>query len=382
MKIELTAQQKQWRAEFRAFVQDVIVPQAERNDRDEYTSPELIKRIARTGYLGAIIPQAYGGLGLDMITFGLLNEELGRGCSSIRSLLTVHSMVAYTILKWGSKQQKERWLPRLASGETIGAFGLSEPNIGSDAKSVETSSVHTGDAYILHGRKKWITYGQIADLFLIFARQDTKVSAFLLERNTSGLSTQAIKGIYGTRASMLAELRLDSCAIPKEQLIGGRGFGLVVATAALDIGRYSVAWGCVGIAQACLEAVLRYTSEREQFGVLLKEHQLVQQMVTDMLTNIRAARLLCAQAGYLKDSGEPGTIMETWIAKYFASTAAVKIANDAVQIHGANGCSADYPVQRYLRDAKIMEIIEGSNQIQQITIAQYGYQDQQIPVAV
>lgn len=382
MKIELTAQQKQWQAEFRTFVEDVIVPQAERNDRDEYTSPELIKRIARAGYLGAIIPQAYGGLELDMITFGLLNEELGRGCSSIRSLLTVHSMVAYTILKWGSRQQKDFWLPRLASGETIGAFGLSEPNIGSDAKSVETSVVHTGDAHILQGRKKWITYGQVADLFLIFARQETKVSAFLLERSTPGLSTQAIKGIYGTRASMLAELCLDGCTIPKEQLVGGRGFGLVVATAALDIGRYSVAWGCVGIAQACLEAVLRYTSEREQFGVLLKEHQLVQQMVTDMLTNIKAARLLCAQAGYLKDSGEPGTIMETWIAKYFASTAAVKIANDAVQIHGANGCSADYPVQRYLRDAKIMEIIEGSNQIQQITIAQYGYQDQRIPVAV
>jgi len=382
MKIELTAQQKQWQAEFRAFVQEVIVPQAEHNDRNEYTPPELIKRIARAGYLGAIIPQEYGGLGLDMITFGLLNEELGRGCSSIRSLLTVHSMVAHTILKWGSKQQKDIWLPRLATGETIGAFGLSEPNVGSDAKSVETSVTYTGDACILQGRKKWITYGQIADLFLIFARQETKVSAFLLERDTPGFSTEAIKGIYGTRASMLAELHLDGCTIPKGQLIGGKGFGLVVATAALDIGRYSVAWGCVGIAQACLEAVLRYTSEREQFGVLLREHQLIQQMVTDMLTNVKAARLLCAQAGYLKDSGDPGTIMETWIAKYFASTSAVKIANDAVQIHGANGCSADYPVQRYLRDAKIMEIIEGSNQIQQITIAQYGYQNQQIPVAV
>jgi alkylation response protein AidB-like acyl-CoA dehydrogenase len=382
MKLELTKEQMRHQAEFRAFVQEFIVPQAERNDQEEYTPPELIKRLARIGYLGAVIPQEYGGLGLDMVTFGLLNEELGRGCSSIRSLLTVHSMVAHTILKWGSKAQKALWLPRLAMGETLGAFGLSEPHVGSDAKSIETSVVHTDDAHILQGRKKWITYGQIADLFLIFACQDTKVSAFLLERNTPGFSSEAIKGIYGTRASMLAELRMEHCTVPREHLIGGKGFGLIVATSALDIGRYSVAWGCVGIGQACLDAVLHYTTERVQFGVALKEHQLIQQMVTDMLTNTKAARLLCMQTGHLKDAGHSDTIMETWIAKYFASTAAARAANDAVQIHGANGCSADYPVQRYLRDAKIMEIIEGSNQIQQITIANYGYQEQHTLTAI
>lgn len=379
MKIELTPQQKNDQAAFRAFVGEEIVPKANRYDQEEYTPPELITRVAQQGYLGALVAGESGGTSMDMITFGLLNEEFGRGCSSLRSLLTVHSMVTFALLRWGSKQQKECWIPRLAAGESIGAFGLSEPNVGSDAKSVETTAQLCGDAYVLNGQKKWITYGQIANLFLIFAQCDGRVSAFLVERDTPGLSTKPISGMLGTRASMLAELHLSDCRIPKENLVGGRGFGLAtVATSALDIGRYSVAWGCVGIAQACLEASLQYTGTRKQFGSYLKEHQLIQQMITDMMVNVKAARLLCYQAGYLKDTGDPATIMETWVAKYFASTIAVKAANDAVQLHGANGCSNDYPVQRYLRDAKIMEIIEGSTQIQQMTIAGYGYQAQPV----
>jgi len=377
MKIELTAQQKNNQATFRTFVEEEIIPGADRYDQEEYTPAELIKKVAQQGYLGALVPRESGGAGMDMVTFGLLNEEIGRGCSSVRSLLTVHSMVTYALLRWGSKQQKASWIPRLAAAEIIGAFGLSEPNVGSDAKSVETTARLRGDGYVLNGGKKWITYGQIADLFLVFAQCDGKISAFLVERNTPGLSTKPIKGMLGTRASMLAELHLNECRIPKENLLGGRGFGLAtIATSALDIGRYSVAWGCAGIAQACLEASLRYTSQRKQFGGYLKDHQLIQQMITEMITNVKAARLLCFQAGYLKDIGDPSTIMETWVAKYFASTIAAKAAGDAVQIHGANGCSNEYPVQRYLRDAKIMEIIEGSTQIQQVTIAGYGYQAQ------
>ena len=312
---------------------------------------------------------------MDMLTFGLLNEEFGRGCSSLRSLLTVHSMVTYAIQRWGSRDQKETWLLPLAQGSLVGAFALSEPQIGSDASSIETRAELCGDTYLLNGRKKWITYGQIADLYLVFARLENRVSAFLVERGTPGLDIRPIRGMLGTRASMLAELILHDCAVPKTNLVGGRGFGLAsVATSALDIGRFSVACGCVGISQACLDASLSYTSKRQQFGVHLKEHQLIQRMITDMLTNTQAARLLCYNAGYLKDAGAPNTIMETWIAKYFASTTAVKAASDAVQIHGANGCSSDYPVQRYWRDTKVMEIIEGSSQIQQITIAGYGYQ--------
>ena len=373
MDSSLTSEQE-W-ADIRAFVRREIIPNADLYDREERTPRELIRKIAQRGYLGAILPEEWGGRGMDMVSLGRLHEEIGYGCSSVRSLLTVHSMVAYTILKWGSKQQKAIWLPRLASGTSIAAFALSEPEVGSDAKSIATTAVREHDHYILQGCKKWITYGQIADVFLLLAQFDGKMCAFLVERHTPGLDIIPINGMLGTRASMLAELRLEGCVVAKEQLVGGIGFGLApIATVTLDIGRYSVACGSVGIAQACLDAVLAYSSVREQYGAFLKEHQLIQHLVTDMMTNVRAARLLCQQAGRLKDKGDPTSPMETFIAKYFASTIAMKAASDAVQIHGAHGCSNEYPVQRYLRDAKVMEIIEGSSQIQQITIARYGYQ--------
>jgi glutaryl-CoA dehydrogenase (non-decarboxylating) len=376
MKIELTARQKDDQAKFQSFVDREIVPYANHYDSEEYTPPELIEKFARQGYLGAILPKEFGGESMDIITYGLLNEEVGRGCSSLRSLLTVHSMVAYALSKWGSKSQKEYWLTKLASGKVKAAFALSEPKVGSDAKNIETTAELSGDSYLLNGQKKWITYGQIADVFLVFAQCSGKASAFLIEKDSPGLSIQPISGMLGTKASMLAELHFHDCRIPKENLVGRLGFGFAyIASSALDYGRYSVAWGCVGIAQACLSACLQYTNERKQFGVYLREHQLIRQKISDMIVNVKAARLLCYQAGYLKAIGDPTSITETSIAKYFASTAATKIANDAVQIHGANGCTNEYSVARYLRDAKIMEIIEGSTQMQQITIADYGYQN-------
>ncbi|WDD36946.1 acyl-CoA dehydrogenase family protein (plasmid) [Nostoc sp. UHCC 0926] len=376
MKLELSAQQKNAKAEFRAFVNQEICPDAGEWDRKEFTPPELINKIAKLGFLGAILPQEYGGQGMDMITYGILNEEIGRGCSSVRSLLTVHNMVAHALYKWGNKSQKLYWLPKFASGEIIAAFALSEPNIGSDATSVETTATLAGDTYVLNGQKKWITYGQIADIFLVFAKCEGKPTAFLVEKNSPGLSIKPMSGILGVRASMSAELHFNNCQISLENLVGKLGFGFsYIASAALDYGRYSVASGCVGIAQACLEACIKYTNERKQFGVYLKEHQLIRQMITQMITNVKAARLLYYQAGYLKEIGDPSSIIETSIAKYFASVTATKVANDAVQIHGANGCTTEYSVARYFRDAKIMEIIEGSTQIQQITIADYGYQE-------
>lgn len=376
MKIELSSQQKNAQSEFRAFVNEEICPYAGEWDLKEFTPPELIKKIAQRGLLGAILPQAFGGQAMDMITYGILNEEIGRGCSSVRSLLTVHNMVSQAVCKWGNKSQKQYWLPKFASGETIAAFALSEPNVGSDAKSVETTATLSGNAYILNGQKKWITYGQIADIFLVFAQYEGKPSAFLVEKNSPGFSVKPMSGILGTKASMVAELQFENCHVPLENLVGRLGFGFsYVASSALDYGRYSVAWGCIGIAQACLEACLKYTNERKQFGVYLKEHQLIRQMITQMIANVKAARLLCYQAGYLKNINDPNSIIETSIAKYFASIVATKIANDAVQIHGGNGCSSEYPVERYLRDSKIMEIIEGSTQIQEITIAESGYQN-------
>jgi glutaryl-CoA dehydrogenase (non-decarboxylating) len=376
MEFEITPQQKQERAAFRQFSVDEIAPHADRFDREEQIPPALIQKMALRGYLGGIIPKELGGSGLDMITYGLLNEELGRACSSVRSLLTVHDMVAQTILKWGSDYQKEKWLLSLARGKAIGAVALSEPNVGSDIGSIETTAQRFKDHYVLDGTKKWITFGQIADLFLVLARCDDKPTAFLVERDRPGVSLTALSGMLGMRASMLAEVRFDSCQIPSENLISRTGFGLLtVISTALSLGRYSVAWGCVGIAQACLEASLRYTAQRKQFGVLLREHQLIKRMVSEMVTNVKAARLLCYQVGYLKDTAHPHEVMETFVAKYFASRTAMKAATDAVQIHGAYGCSSEYPVQRFLRDAKTMEIIEGSNQIQQLTIADYGYQE-------
>jgi glutaryl-CoA dehydrogenase (non-decarboxylating) len=376
MKIDLTPEQKELLLAFEAFADKEIAPNAGQFDREERLPAELIAKMAQAGFLGAVIPKEYGGAGFDMISFGLLNEAIGKRCSSARTLLTVQSMLAYAILKWGSKEQRSYWLPRLATGEIIGAFGLSEPNIGSDAKSMETSAIPQAGQFVLNGQKKWITFGQIANLFIIFARSGENITAFLVERNTAGFSTDPISGMLGTRASMLAGIQLQNCLVPEAAVLGKMGFGWsLIAATALDIGRYSVAWGCVGIAQACLEASLEYSNKRLQFGTNLKNHQLIQRMLAGMVSNTNAARSLCLQAGHLRDRGDPNMVMETCIAKYFASTICVEAANDAVQIHGANGCSSDYPVQRYYRDAKVMEIIEGSREIQQMIIAKQALQE-------
>jgi glutaryl-CoA dehydrogenase (non-decarboxylating) len=374
--MELTPEQQRLRTAFREFTDAQIVPHANAWDQAEAMPAEIVRQLAAKGYLGAVLPADRGGAGFNMIEFGLLNEELGRGCSSLRSLLTVHSMAALAIWRWGTEEQKAQWLQKLGQGQAIGAFALTEPEAGSDAREIRTEAVATGDDFLLSGHKKWITFAQIADLFLVFARGQRGPCAFLLERNTPGLVISPVHGMLGTRASMMAELRLEECRVRKQNMIGAPGFGLShVASSTLDCGRYSVAWGSVGIAQACLEACLRYTSRRKQFGALLRDHQLVQRMIARMVAGVKAARLLCYHAGELKDAGDPASMIETSIAKYFACTTAAEIARDAVQIHGANGCSSDYPVERFYRDAKIMEIIEGSNEIQEITIAQSASQE-------
>ncbi len=372
--LELTPQQQETQAAFRAFVDQAIVPYANLFDQQERLPPELIARMVQAGYWGAELPQEYGGAGMDMLTYGLLTEEIGRGCADVRNLVGVQGMVSSAILKWGSRDQRAYWLPKMAAGEIVAAFALTEPDVGSDAKSITTTATLDGDSYVLAGRKKWISFGQNADLFLLFAQCEGKPTAFLVERGTPGFASRPMSGLLGFQASMLAELHLDGCRVPQTNLVGRVGFGLsYVATYGLTHGRYSTAWGCVGLAQACLEACLDYTTRRQQFGAFLKDHQLIQRMVADMLTYITAARLLCCRAGGLHDRGDLGAVTATSMAKYFASKMAVQVASDAVQIHGANGCGSEYPVQRYLRDAKIMEIIEGSTQIQQIIIAQHAY---------
>ncbi|WP_340028633.1 acyl-CoA dehydrogenase family protein [Paenibacillus sp. FSL H7-0940] len=370
MKVELNAEQLMWQEQFKDFVDSEIIPYASLNDSEERIHPELLAKITEAGYLGSMLPKEYGGMELDNITIGILNEEVGRGCSSVRSLLTVQGMVGLAILRWGTEQQRQYWLPTLATGTTLGSFGLTEPSVGSDAKSIETTAVLDGDEYILNGHKKWITMGQLADVFLILAQCENKPTAFIVERDSIGFSVEPMSGLLGARASMIAELKMDSCRIPKENLLGQVGTGLShVALPCLDYGRYTIACGCVGLAKACLDASVHYANSRIQFGRAIRENQMIQKMITEMSVNMKAARMLCYRAGYLRDVGDPESIMETWTAKYFASTMVNKVASDAVQIHGANGCHRDYPVERYYRDARINEIIEGTTQMHEILIA-------------
>jgi glutaryl-CoA dehydrogenase (non-decarboxylating) len=373
MRIELTKEQSEQRSLFRSFAQEHIAPYAAEWDLQQRVSPDIIEQLRRHRFLGAPIPSPVG-VGMDAITYGLLTEEIGRKCSSVRSLLTVHDMVSLGILRWGNQQLKAEFGPAVGRGELLCALALSEPDIGSDAAGVKTEAWPEGDEYVLQGTKKWTTFGQIADLLLVLARCEGKPTAFLVSTKTPGVNRKPMAGIVGTRASLLAEIELDRCRVPKHHLVGriGLGFSHVISSV-LDHGRYSVAWGSVGIAQACLDACLDYTAKRRQFGVELREHQLVQRILTDMTVDTRAARLLCYRAGYLRSIDEPGATAETLVAKYFASRAAVRAANDAIQLHGANGLSEEYPVSRWLRDAKVTEIIEGSTQIQQITIAKYPF---------
>lgn len=351
------------------------MPRADAFFRAEETPRDFIQMLAERGYLGLWLPSDVGGQGQDMLTLGLLHAEIGRGCAAIRSLLTVHSMVAQTLARWGTDAQRERWLRDLASGRLLAAFALSEPEVGSDAGSVQTRATRDGDGFVLDGCKMWITYGQLADLFLVFARCDDRPTTFLVERRTPGLAIEPIRGMLGLRASMTARLTFNRCRIPIDSQIGPFGGGVaLIGSYALDFGRFSVAWGSVGLAQACLDACILHTSERRQFGKLLKDHQLIRRMITDMMVRLESARLHCVQAAHLHDAGDIGAVAATSMAKYCASTAAMQSALDAVQIHGAHGCGPYTPVQRYLGDAKVGEIIEGSNEIQQITLAEYGYQ--------
>jgi glutaryl-CoA dehydrogenase (non-decarboxylating) len=364
------------RTEFRRFTLEHVCPYAHLHDRTQELAAHVIPTLAQNDYLAPFLPTRWGGNGMDMVTYGMLHEEMGRACSSVRSLLTVHDMVCFSILRWGSDKLREKWLPRLARGELIAALGVSEPNAGSDLNGVQTVAQQDGAGFVLNGQKKWITFGQIAGVFLVLAKSAGAPTTFLVERETRGLSIEPISGMLGTRGSMLALLSFADCWISRDNLLGQPGFGAnPVALAALGLGRYSVACGSLGIAQACLDASYEYTSTTRRFGVALKSHQLIQQMITGMITDIAASRLLCQWAGELKDQKDPREIMQTFVAKYHASTAAMRAAESAVQIHGANGCSQEYPVERLMRDAKVMEIIEGSTQIQQITIAELGSQD-------
>ncbi|WP_067651191.1 acyl-CoA dehydrogenase family protein [Nocardia harenae] len=357
------------RGELGAFVDEVVAPRAAEADRTGRIDPDVLSACAARGLWGAVLPVAQGGTGVGMVALARLHEEAGRGCSALRSLLTVHSMALYALHRWGTDGVRQRWQAALVAGEALGAFCLTEAEAGSDFAAIRTSARQRGDGWILDGHKLWVTGGQLADVLLVFARTQTGPAAFVVDAANPGVRRIPVPGVTGTRGSQVAEIVLDHCELPLDAIVGPEGMGLAVATGVLDIGRFSVAAGCVGILQACLRACVDYAGLRRQGGAPLRDHQLVQQLISAMAVDTRAARALVGQAARLKDEGSPDTIMATCIAKQFAATAAVAAANDAVQLHGARGCSDDYPVGRYLRDAKVMEIIEGSTQMQHVLIA-------------
>lgn len=367
----LTPAETARRDEFRSFSAAEIVPRAVSFDRAGEVPDDLVEGLAAAGYLGAVVPEPFGGPGMDEVTYGLLCEEVGAGCSSVRSLLTVQNMVAAAIARWGSSEQKDSLLPRLASGDTVAGFCLTEPGTGSDAGSVSTRFEDDGDDWVVTGHKLWVTFARRAGVFLVVGRSEAGPVAALVPGSCEGLSLRPVDGQLGLRAALLAEVVLDGCRVPKDATVGRPGFGFShVASTTLDHGRYSVAWGCVGIARACLDASAAYAARRVQFGARLSEHQLVRRLISDMQVATDAARLMCVEAGRLRARSDPGSIEATIAAKYFASTILPRVTNDAVQVHGANGVDPAYGVERHFRDAKIMQIIEGTDQMHQLALAE------------
>jgi alkylation response protein AidB-like acyl-CoA dehydrogenase len=368
----LDSQQREKRVTYRRLVDDLVVPLGAAHDRDERICRSTIVRLREAGLWGAEIPIEYGGGGVDWITYGLLNEEVGRACASVRNLLGVQAMVSAAIHAFGTVEQKRRWLARLASGECVAAFALTEPDIGSDAAGIRVTAVAAGGEYVLSGRKRWISFGQTADLILVFAATANGPVALVIEKHVQAFQVAPITGMLGFRGSMLAEIDLDGCRVPARNRLLSEGLGVaLVASTGLNIGRYSTAWGAVGLARACLEASIDTANRREQFGAPIREHQLVQKMLADMAVGTSAARLLCLHAGKLLDARAPDAVARTSAAKYYAATTAAGAARDCVQLHGASGCSAAQPVERYLRDAKVLQIVEGTREIQQSILGRY-----------
>ena len=374
MTVGLTDEQALIRETARHFVDNEVVPRIRESDRAERFDRELAERLGDMGYLGAPVGEEYGGRGLDYVTYGIIVEEVGRGDSAMRTVVSVQtSLVCGSIERWGTEEQKQRWLPGLCSGEAFGCFGLTEPDTGSDAASVRTRAEKTDGGWRITGQKMWISLGNVADVALVFAQTDPEqghrgMACFLVPTDTPGFSSQEIHGKLGLRSSDTASLALDGVEVGDDALMGEVGDGFKIAMSALDNGRYSVAAGCVGICQGCVDASVVYSTERKQFGVPIASFQLVQEMIADMIVRRDAARALVRRAGELKDAGEPNTV-ETSIAKLYATESAVECANLAIQVHGGSGYVDDYPVERYLRDARVTTLYEGTSQIQKLIIA-------------
>ncbi|WP_156758214.1 acyl-CoA dehydrogenase family protein [Actinokineospora pegani] len=356
----------------RDFIDREVVPNSREWDRREQVDRGIVAKLGAVGFLGMTIPEEYGGSGGDNLSYCLMMEELGRGDSAIRGIVSVSlGLVGKSIHKWGSEEQKRHWLPRICSGESLACFGLTEPDTGSDAANLSTRAVREGDDYVITGSKMFITNGTWADVSLVFARTGGPgpkgVSAFLVPTDAPGFEHREIKGKLGLRGQSTGELVLDGVRVPASARLGDEGVGFKIAMSALDKGRMSVAAGCVGLANGALQASVQYAKERLQFGKPIASYQLVQEMLADMAVNTEAARLLVWRVADLIERGLPfGTAAS--MAKLHASENAVAAANLAIQVFGGYGYLDEYPVAKYLRDARVMTLYEGTTQIQKLLI--------------
>ncbi|MEU7035897.1 acyl-CoA dehydrogenase family protein [Streptomyces sp. NPDC046237] len=373
MNLELSEEQEAVRRLAEEFVAREVAPHVVAWDRSENVDRSIVKKLGAVGFLGLTIPEEYGGSGGDHLSYCLVTEELGRGDSSVRGIVSVSlGLVAKTIASWGTEEQKRAWLPRLSSGDALGCFGLTEPGTGSDAGNLSTKAVRDGNTYVVNGSKMFITNGTWADVVLLFARTDDTpghrgVTAFLVPTDTPGLTRRTIHGKLGLRGQATAELVLEDVRVPAAAMLGPEGKGFSVAMSALAKGRMSVAAGCVGIAQAALDAAVRYAGEREQFGKPIAAYQLVQELISDIAVDVDAARLLTWRVADLVDRGQEFATAASK-AKLYASEAAVRAANNALQVFGGYGYIDEYPVGKLLRDARVMTLYEGTSQIQKLII--------------
>jgi alkylation response protein AidB-like acyl-CoA dehydrogenase len=375
MDFELTSEQKNIQQLARQFSVQEVAPIARAADEKGEFPIHLVNRMGELGFLAGPIEPDYGGSGMDYVSYALICEELGRVDSSVRGFLTVHtSLVSLCIRDWGTEEQKRYYLPRLAKGEWIGCYALTEPNAGSDVASITSTATENGDYYILNGEKIWITNGTSAHIAIVFTSRDLTarhkgICAFLVPTDTPGFHREPMPGKeLGHRASEHVHITLKECRVHKSTLLGAPGEGFKVAMSALDRGRLGVAAGALGIAQACLDACIEYTTQRRQFGQRIADFQQIQATLANMAADVEAARLLVYRAAWMKDQGLPAT-KATSIAKLFATEAAMKAASEAVLMHGNRGYSNEYPVERFYRDIKGLQIYEGTSQIQRIIIA-------------
>jgi hypothetical protein len=356
----------------RAFCDAEIAPHAAEWDRTETIDRGIVAKLAELGFLAAALPEEHGGMGLDLVSYTLVVEEIGRADSNVRGIVSVsNGLYGKTVAKWGSEEQRARLLPGLADGSELGCYALTEPGAGSDPGGLETRAERDGGDWLLSGQKIFITLGSWAAHALVFARTGEAgprgITCFVVPTDAPGFEARPIKGKLGLRAQDTAELFLDGVRVPDENIVGELGGGFKVAMSALDHGRISLGAGCVGIAQGCLDASVSYTKERKQFGRPVASFQLVQELLADIAVETEAARLLVWRAAATADRGERHTV-EASYAKYFASEVAVRAANAAVQAHGGYGYVDEYPVGKYLRDARVTTLYEGTSQIQKLLI--------------